>query len=176
MAKCAIIGNARLILKALIAVSPRQEDQAKISSADVFPTITWHRLQGCRHGSAASASLGTGAAGGCETGPRVHHQAPEGAVDCSQEAQTGQETVCSDEISPRRLRINAISSLMQHSLFATLQARHANRFLLEVDGLAYSLCHEHEPFLEIMLSTILLDNIRHRDRSGGDDARYIRIL
>ena len=47
-----------------------------------------------------------------------------------------------------------------------VQARHATRFLLEVDGVTWSLRQERTTFLEVALATILLDNMRHRDRSG----------
>ena len=48
-----------------------------------------------------------------------------------------------------------------------MQGRHAlSRFVLEVDGVTWSLCHERKPFIEIALATILLDSTRHRDRSG----------
>lgn len=52
---------------------------------------------------------------------------------------------------------------------SVVQGRHAtSKFMLEVDGVTWSLCHDRKPFIEIALATILLDNIRHRDRSGED--------
>ena len=59
-----------------------------------------------------------------------------------------------------------------------LQGRHAtSKFVLEVDGVTWSLCHGREPFIELALATILLDSLRHRDRSGQatDDRTCIRL-
>lgn len=44
--------------------------------------------------------------------------------------------------------------------------------MLEVDGVTWSLCHGRKPFIELALATILLDSLRHRDRSGQSSASF----
>ena len=51
-------------------------------------------------------------------------------------------------------------------LFVFLKGRVEKRFLLELDGVTWALCHERTPFAELALATVVMDSIRYKDQSG----------
>lgn len=47
-----------------------------------------------------------------------------------------------------------------------IKGRVEKRFLLELDGVTWALCHERTPFAELALATVVMDSIRYKDQSG----------